>query len=306
MHAEVGSNTKRNSKALVTIACGTAYQDNWKRYCEPNWRRYAAKHGFDVICLDAPLDTSLRARQRSISWQKCLILGHPAVKGYDQITWVDSDILINHHTAPDITAGVPRECVGAAEDIGFSKTEPLAAARFLERAFEYWPDAVINRTPGEFYSRYGLPDRCERVLNPGVMVLSPAQHRGLFEFVYHAYEEKGGREWLMEMRPLSYEILNRCCVHWIDPRFNLMWPYLEMMYYPFLLPGALPSRRRSLWGRLRNKFKLATRHAPYETTRRFCLNGAFHSAFFLHFGGMNTELMGRIDEGIASWKALFW
>jgi hypothetical protein len=190
----------KNQKAMVTIAIGGSYDANWKKFCEPNWKQYADKYGFDVICLETPLDTSERARLRSASWQKCLILGQDFAQSYDQIVWMDSDIMVNA-CAPDITVGVPLDKVGAAKDASYYDTV------CLKRAYKLWPGSVINYTPQEYYSNYGLPGDCDKVLNAGVMVLAPRFHRNILEHVYSAYEEKGGREWHMEMRPLSYELL---------------------------------------------------------------------------------------------------
>jgi hypothetical protein len=222
----------KNQKAIVTIAIGEKYFTSWKKFCEPNWKRYADRWGFDLFCLERPLDTSKRAGTRSVAWQKCLILGQDFGESYDQIVWIDSDILINA-CAPDITAGVPLDKVGATELRAFD----LA---FLERAFKLWPTSIINYTPQEYYSTWGLPADCDKVINTGVMILSPRFHRTILEHVYYAYEEKGGREWHMEMRPLSYELVKAGAVHWIDSRFNVMWPFEEIVTIRFCCPCPRP------------------------------------------------------------------
>ena len=94
---------------------GEKYLTTWRRVCEANWHAYAQKYGYDIVCLDAPLDSSARARQRSPSWQKCLILGQDAIRKYERVVWVDADILINVEAAPSIVEGVPADKVGAVE-----------------------------------------------------------------------------------------------------------------------------------------------------------------------------------------------
>ncbi len=64
----------KQSKALVTLAIGEKYLHHWKNFAQNNWQKYADKHGYDLICIDTPLDTSERAQARSPAWQKCLIL----------------------------------------------------------------------------------------------------------------------------------------------------------------------------------------------------------------------------------------
>jgi hypothetical protein len=282
----------KNQKAMVTIAIGGNYHANWKKFCEANWKQYADKYGFDVICLESPLDTSERARLRSASWQKCLILGQDFAQSYDQIVWMDSDIMVNAG-APDITAGVPLDKVGAAKDASYYDTV------CLKRAYKLWPGSVINYTPQEYYSNYGLPGDCDKVLNPGVMVLAPRFHRNILEHVYSAYEEKGGREWHMEMRPLSYELVKANTVHWIDPRFNLMWPMEEIVRYPFLLPPPTPPQ--GLMARIEKKIRTIRTSSSIRTLRAACLNATFQSSFFLHFGGMRTDEMQMVNLRATSW-----
>ena len=55
----------KNQKAIVTIAIGEMYLECWKKYCQPNWQAYAHKYGYDLICLEHPLDLSSRAKLRS-------------------------------------------------------------------------------------------------------------------------------------------------------------------------------------------------------------------------------------------------
>ena len=291
----------QNSKAIVTLAIGEPYYGHWKRFCENNWKTYAQKYGYDLVCLHRPLDESQRAQSRSPSWQKCLILTQDSLRQYHRIVWLDSDILINPHTAPDICDGIPENKIGGTEDINFSRSESIASARYLERAFKFWPGAIINRTAQEYYSRFGLPDDCPLCMNTGVLVMSP-QHRDLLEYVYYSYDERGGREWHMEMRPLSYHIAKSGQAHWIDSRFNLMWPYLEIMYYPFLLHATRNAngkgRRFSILG---DGVAGLFRERISRKSLSDCLNAAFHLSYFLHFGGMKTSEMRLVEQHRPAW-----
>src|SRR6516225_10212655 len=135
----------KNQKAIATIAIGEKYYSNWKKFCEPNWKQYADRYGFDLVCLQQPLDTSERARRRPTGWQKCLILSQDFAGSYDQIVFIDSDIVINA-CAPDITAGVPLDKVGVTEN------RVLSDVAFLERLYRLVPSCTKNYTPQE-YSR---------------------------------------------------------------------------------------------------------------------------------------------------------
>jgi hypothetical protein len=194
--------------AIVTIALGPGYAERWRRVCERNWREYAERHGYDVICLDQPLDDSERAQSRSPSWQKLLVPGQPFAEEYERLIWVDVDAVFSPG-APAITEGVPAERVGAVDERAQMTPE-------VER--------VVHRVPdprGSYYGDFGLPSEFDQVVQAGVLVLSPENHRELFRHVYDSYEDRDGMYY--EMRPLSWELLNAGLVTWLDPRFNQLW-----------------------------------------------------------------------------------
>jgi hypothetical protein len=285
------------SKAIVTLAIGKEYGEQWNRLCRANWQSYADRHGYDVVCLEAPLDTSERARRRSPAWQKCLILGAEPMLRYERVVWIDSDILINAR-APCVCAAVPVEKVGAVDQ--WATPTPELYAQGMERLFEYWGSgAVANHTARDYYARWGLPPAFDQVAQTGVLVLSPRHHRPLLEGVYFEYEEKGGGEWNYEMRPLSYELLKADLVHWIDPRFNWPWIILKALHYPFLLRRP---RRDGLLERLRRRLAVPGDTARSHDARR-CATAAFLNGFFLHFAGSRQDI-GFADSTATGWREL--
>ena len=224
-----------NTKAIVTLAVGPGFAPRWHSVCEPHWRRYCDRHGYDLICIEEPLDTSARARARSPAWQKCLILGQPFARGYEQIVWVDADILPNWE-APSVAEGVPRELVGAVDE--YSTPTRELHRRTLAKLYRRWEaegiQFVNNLTTAEYYRQFGLTGTHDAVVQTGVMVLSPAHHRELLEDTYASYEDKGSG-WNYEMRPLSYELLRTGAVSWLDPRFNYIWAFYAALNFPFLM-----------------------------------------------------------------------
>ncbi|HEY4348939.1 MAG TPA: hypothetical protein VGM80_15275 [Gaiellaceae bacterium] len=225
---------RASSRAIVTLAVGGNHASRWHAVCEPEWQLYCDRHGLDLICIEEPLDVSARARGRSPAWQKCLILGHPDVAGYEQVAWVDADILPNP-TSPCVFDGVPLHLVGAVDEYATPTHE--IHARVLRKLYDRWEaDGIIfvsNLAAPDFYRNYGLPDGFESVVQTGVMVLSPAHHRELLERAYAEHEDHGPG-WNYEMRPLSYELLKAGVVHWIDHRFNYLWGHYRALHFPFL------------------------------------------------------------------------
>jgi hypothetical protein len=191
--------------AIVTLAIGEEFAERWHRLCEENWRRYADRHGYDLICVEQPLDTSERAQSRSPSWQKLLLLGQPFAENYDRIVWVDADVLFGREARPIADLG-PRHLVGAVDEIG------------MER-----PDVrrLLHPDPPSEYLELGFSETFDQMVQAGVLVLSPEHHREVLERVYEEYED--GPKTVFEMRPLSYELLREGLVHWLDPRFNMLW-----------------------------------------------------------------------------------
>lgn len=283
----------KNQKAIVTIVIGEKHAGSWKKYCQAHWQAYADKYGYDLICLEEPLDSSSRAKLRSPAWQKCLILSQGFAIEYKTVVWIDSDILLNDK-APDVAIGVPMNKVGAVDAYEFREV-------MAERCYKCWPNEVHSPTPQDYYRNYGLPDDVDRAVNTGVMVLSPLYHRALLESVYANYEEKGGREWHMEQRPLSYELFKGGHVHFLDPRFNVMLPVELMTYYPFLMPGPWPREKKGLLERVEQKvWRLLG--DPLQRFRVDCVNTVYQSSFFLHFGGTMDQIPLVNREAVSWWK----
>jgi len=185
--------TRKHDKVIVTLAIGDQYLRPWKETCEPNWRQYADRHGFDLVCFAEPLDTSERARKRSPSWQKCLILGQESVRDYDRVVWIDADILINNLGAPSVIDSVPIEKVGAVQM--YVHPTPAMHVALLGRMYEYWrSNAIVNLTAEEYYTARGMPHGVKEALYNAVMVLSPKWHREALEKIYYEIRSQRGQE----------------------------------------------------------------------------------------------------------------
>lgn len=280
-------------KAIVTLVIGKKYQSNFQMFCDVAWKQYASRIGADLIIISRPLDESERAQSRSPAWQKCLILSHEQVKSYDQVAWIDSDILINP-SSPDLFTSVPLELVGAVDD--FATPTKEEHDRALARAYDRWKldgvKFIENRTAAEYHSLYGLQLDTESVVQTGVLVASPTYHRELFEHVYRTYDEKLGAEWNYEMRPLSYEIIKNNLHYWIDPKFNMPWSYIKQYNYPFLCytPETIFDRAKELLCR----YSFAKNQLP-----KLCATTAFLNNNFLHFAGCSAE-MALVDQSCKS------
>jgi hypothetical protein len=265
---------------LVTLVIGDEFRLRWQALCEPGWRNYAARHGYDLLAVPQSLDASPRARARSPAWQKCLVLGEQVAAGFDRIVWIDADIIINP-AAPAITDGVPIDKIGAVDEHAYPT--PDGRRRTLTTLVEMWRphDALIAASfesfldPPAWHAMAGLPRRGERIVQTGVMVLSPQHHRELLEHVYFNYEDVGGAPLNFEMRPLSFEVQERGIQHWIDGRFNALAGYLKLQHE--IDGGAQISTPQQIWQFLWSEY---------------------HRNYFLHFAGQHALMRDAHMMGI--------
>jgi hypothetical protein len=224
-----------SEKAIVTLTVGAGWAERWRRLCEENWRAYADRHGYDLIQIDQPLDSSDRAGDRSPAWQKLLVLEQPFASRYERIVWADADLLFGTD-APPVADGVPPEKVGAVDEL-WAPTEALR-------------DHIHGVPVERYYGAAGLDRGFDHIVQTGLLVLSTEHHRSLLREIYDGYEDPGPNL-DYEMRPLSYELLDRDLVHWIDPRFNRIWDLYRAERFPFLIdhprhPHAPEAARRGL------------------------------------------------------------
>lgn len=253
------------SKAIVTLAVGEAFASLWQSKARPSWERYAARHGYELIVLEEPLDTSPLG-QRPMSWQKLLALSHPRVAGFERVLWIDGDVIINDASAPCAVSQTPPDRVGAVQDLALLSHPSLAEP--FERA-NHW-NGTNATLAQEIYRRNGLAAPAPFILNCGVLVLSRS-HRELLEQVYRAAPQ--GPYSYYEQVGLSHALLSRGLYHPISPRFNALWLEYRHATYPFVgaLPALLP----------------------------LCIAVALRNAYFLHFAGFREDMLGHDPNLVA-------
>jgi len=288
------------NKAIVTLAIGDPYTEQWNTLCKENWGRYASKRGYDIICIDTPLDSSTRAKSRSPAWQKCLVLSQPWSEKYERIVWVDADILMNPY-APDVSEGVPLEKVGAADEYSYPTAElhQIALDRFYKYLRSTGASFLEEYTGQQYHANYGLPAEFNKVVQTGVLVFNPKYHRKILENIYQVHEDKPGPLW-GEMRAVSYELQKENIVHWIDPRFNALCGIYFALYRPYSVTRTLneskfgrPIRRiyhsrfEKLFARIYSRF--GRLFAPAADTD-VLLKSAYINNYFLHFAACKEDL----------------
>lgn len=77
--------------ALCTIVVGAAYLAAFERYSRKRFERYAARHGYDTFIITEPVRD---LPGRKFTWQKLCLPDLSWWWDYDQVIFVDADILI--------------------------------------------------------------------------------------------------------------------------------------------------------------------------------------------------------------------
>lgn len=256
----------KHTRALVTLTLGDNFRQTWQEHCRRNWEQYAMRHQADVICLDEPLDASPRAAGRSSSWQKLLVLGQPQVQEYDQVVWLDADVLL-HPQADWIGATVPPHLVGAADEFGYPT--PELHHRALRQLYKLWgahgAPFETNLTAQELYRVGGFEREFPNAIQAGMLVLTP-NHREILEYVYFHYTQSTLKGLSNETRPLSYELLSAGLVHWMEPHWHARWLIEKQLRYPFLFSE------------------------PHHPLLEQCATRALAENCMLHFAGSPHEL----------------
>jgi hypothetical protein len=268
---------------LVTLALGDKHRAVFERV-RPGWEAYAARHGYELTPLFAPLDESPRAQARSPAWQKLLVLEDQVAKGAERVVWLDCDIAINDEKAPAITAGVPPERIGAvARDASW----PPESAALQAAGVPGMAEAIGFRTGqppptvADYYAAYGLREAGDFV-NTGVLVLSPAHHRGLFQRLYAQAPSHPDPLNQYEQPHLSHAILQEGLLHPLDRRFNRLWFDEMCALYPFLI---FQNPEDKGW----------------DSLVHLCVQSAFVNSWFLHFAGA-VQFLGYWRADIKAWR----
>lgn len=210
-----------HAAALVTMAVGSKYEQAFVTAALPTFAAYATRHGYDVVVIQCPLDTSARAASRSIAWQKCLILSQPWSALYRRLVWVDADVIISP-SAPSIIDACPEVMIGAVG--GHDQYAPADVHRMVEmETGQQWEErgALLWRMSENrrIYLEDGHSVTFPEIIQTGVLVLTPSLHR---DVLVSAYAHDSTHRWY-EQTALSRGIQEAGLWHRISPRFNWLW-----------------------------------------------------------------------------------
>lgn len=259
--------------AIVTLVVGDKYKKNFNKYSRKSFAEYAEKINADLIIIEEKLDTSNKSTQRSIAWQKLLILDQTWSEGYEQILWIDSDVVINTKNADDIFSVSPIDKVSGVDAYKIPNEHDYILG--LKRLYKYWKSKDItyleNYTAHDYYLNRGITTKnmLSSVLHTGVFVCSPKFHNDIFLEIYLHENPINNSSGNYEMPIMSARLLEEGFVTWIDHKYNYCVNEIIASDYPELIQN--------------NKF------FQNALTKRV-IRDIFSHGKFIHFAGCTDKM----------------
>lgn len=275
------SNSRR--RAIVTMLVGERYVSEWNQHCNNNWLAYGKRHDCDIIVLTEPLAPAAVTPERSLHWQKLLVPSLPALRHYEQVAWLDGDILINSSHAPSIFDAHDPERIGVVDILPSMRrvldtmtveqrwVYLLLRAQHISQDKTWAGMAAYETAFANPYAADHLEPAPNKFINTGVFVCNPARHAAFFRRVFNKYQ-KNSRNCDFEQTPLSFEILTSGMEQLLDSRFNTIWALEAAQHYPFLFgPRFIKPTTQD--------------QEEWRWLARQCVTNAFFNSYFLHFAG---------------------
>jgi hypothetical protein len=248
--------SRTTKKTIVTLAIGEKYLNNWKTYCKPTWEAYAAKYNYEIIVVDKPIKQLHEEKIRPLHWQKLFIFSHPEVSNYENVVFLDADIMINHHRAPCIVEAnkrIDETRIGAvafdryldddlnAYIIGIRKGNFLTYEKRLELAKKEQGNPM--RLPevdfSKIYKEYTPDNKNIPRINSGVFVLKTSLHAEFWEGIYFSSLKEAKDNWVngteidIDQSYIVYKLWQKQNYNLLDERFNTIAPFEHAIHYPF-------------------------------------------------------------------------
>lgn len=255
--------------AIVTIAIGEAYFEEWRSYALPLWKAYCENYDLGLYVVKDNLIEESHPKWKKATWQK-LLIGKtianfkPEVKN---VCYLDTDILINP-CAPNIFDVYDKKNYGLVSQI---KNLPMPLELVMRQYVFLRHNYYSKRYPLDSVVFLPLPEQYKYSnLKPvddsacaGLILFNVVRHSQEMYRWFLKYDNQTPSVTDGDQTHINWEIINTKNVQWLDYRFQALWVYEMAWKYSFLY----------------------TRHQQNKELIRECVEACLFSNYFLHFAG---------------------
>ncbi len=235
---------------LATVACGDEYHRTWQRFAQPNWERFAARHGYGLTVLRETLFPPRRSRTdgtSSLYQSRCEIdLDTKVMSSCWMLTRVSHRSHPPIELAPDVYGVVQLEA-WTDDTVKYRKLTGLLRRRFLDSDYPLDSGLIVS---AEDWEAGGLLDLAGQLPISSGFVLIPSglidDLAGLAEFAYHpdAAWDRGDGDQIFASRELQQRPHR-----FLDRRWQGIWPSIMLDRFPahyFDAPVAYVEAQKSI------------------------------------------------------------
>jgi hypothetical protein len=225
--------------AIISLAVGGDYYDNWEEYCSETWINYCVRNELGLYIQEENLDNG--ATTKKLQWQKLLVVAElkrkfPTVKNF---CYLDTDIVINPWSSNVFQLIDPKKVnlVSQIKNLPYDLDRVLRRIAFSRNRYfdsRYPLDSALFMSPQDIFKHHRLPTHddyaCTGLIGGNVNELS-----GSFEKIYEKYAHdvysitNNGDEPI-----LNSEFQDNFSINWLPYRYQAIWLYEIAAKYPFL------------------------------------------------------------------------
>ena len=273
---------KGKKNYLATILIGEKYFNKWKKYVYPSWKIYCKKNNVGLIIFKKDLISKKNKFWKKPTWQKMLI-GSSVLKNkinIENICYIDADILINPYS-PNIFKYHNKNkfsLISARLRIPYDYYSTVKKISFFRKKFYYknYPlDSALLFTNKQTYKHHKLKvmkdEACMGLFIFNVKKFSKKMECWFYKYKSDVESFTGGGD----QSHYNYEIQNNCEVNWLSYKFQCIWNFEMVNYYPFLYSK-----------------KFSTNKLIKE-----CILNSLSNNYFLHFAGSwyESDLLYKVQ-----------
>jgi hypothetical protein len=211
---------------LITVSIGNKHNFLYKNFFAKNHRTYAKNYNYDLIVIEDYLDKNNKLSDY-IFLQKLLICSQKFSLKYENIVYIDSDILFNLKTATSLDFLFSNNKICIADEY----SQPTSKIRLQINKLYNW-----EKSATDYYKMYGFNLKTKVVLNSGFMIFKPRIHKTILENIYYkileiAFNDLKKKQALrthLEQATIGYEFQKKNLWTILPKEWNAIWLLQKM------------------------------------------------------------------------------